>query len=74
VWLQIAHIVTQACACAGRYTPAPFERVHAVHAWVQLAYLRRERAGGLAVSSSVLSRIPNALTQAMLAYEQCRCV
>ena len=57
----------------GRYTPAPFERVHAVHAWVQLAYLRRERAGGLAVSSSVLSRIPNTLSQAMHAYEQCRC-
>ena len=58
---------------AGQYTPAPFERVHAVQAWLQTYIMDRHREGGLPVPPPVLTRLHQVLSDAMLGYEQCRC-
>jgi hypothetical protein len=58
---------------AGTYSPAPTERVQTLHAWVNNAIIARIVAGGMKeVSSSIQSRIYNALSDAMLGYEQCK--
>ena len=58
---------------AGNYAPAPTERVHTVHAWLQHTLMQRIVEGGLATSSSVQARIHANISDAMGAYEQCKC-
>ena len=58
---------------AGQYTPAPYERVHAVHTWLQAYIMERQTEGGMAVPPPILTRLQAFLSDAMLAYEQARC-
>lgn len=60
-------------ACAGCYAPAPTERVHVVHAWLQQLLLQRVAAGGIAAPPAQHGRLAALLTDAMSALGQCRC-
>jgi hypothetical protein len=66
--------MTLLCSSAGVYAPAPWERVHTVCSWIHNYILERARTGGLAVAPPLLSRLQAVLSDAMLGYEQCRCV
>eukprot|EP00892_Ulva_mutabilis_P009382 jgi/Ulvmu1/6816/UM031_0020.1 len=56
----------------GCYAPAPTERVHVVHAWLQQLLLQRIAAGGLAAPAALQARLCSCASEAMLAFEQCR--
>jgi hypothetical protein len=59
---------------AGEYTPAPFERVHTISAWVVHYVLQRRREGGIAVPPPVMARMHSIMSDAMHGYEQCRAI
>ena len=58
---------------AGGYAPAPTERPHTIHTWIQHLLMERIQDGGLKVASALQARMHSVLSAAMLAYEQCKC-
>lgn len=59
---------------AGGYAPAPTERPHIIHTWIQHLLMERIQDGGIKVASALQARMHSVLSSAMLAYEQCKCV
>jgi hypothetical protein len=55
------------------YLPAPLERVHTVSVWLHAHILGRIEEGGMRGDSSIRSRLQAWMSEAMLAYEQCKC-
>ena len=57
---------------AGGYAPAPTERPHTIHTWIQHLIMERIQDGGIQVASALQARMHSVLSAAMLAFEQCR--
>jgi hypothetical protein len=55
------------------YAPAPTERPHTIHTWIQHLIMERIQDGGINVASALQAQMHRVLSSAMLAYEQCKC-